>query len=155
MKNSSFFTRFISMFCFPLFLAVLVLSPALVADQNDPRLDGLFIQLKGTENQAQGDEITDQIWEVWRAHTNPEISDLMDSGIRLMSAGRLRQAEKIFSDIIEQDPGYAEGWNKRATVRYFSRSAQSICRRHSQVPDIGRAALWSHIRAGIDLLFSR
>ena len=132
MKNSSFFTRFISMFCFPLFLAVLVLSPALVADQNDPRLDGLFIQLKGTENQAQGDEITDQIWEVWRAHTNPEISDLMDSGIRLMSAGRLRQAEKIFSDIIEQDPGYAEGWNKRATVRYFlgqhSLSAEDIHR---------------------------
>ena len=119
MKNCNFFTGSISKFYFPLILAILVFSPSLVADQNDPELDNLFIQLHAAEDQAEGDEITDQIWGIWRAHADPEISEMMDSGIRLMTAGRLRQAERVFTDIIEQDPGYAEGWNKRATVRYF------------------------------------
>ena len=119
MKNCNFFTGSISKFYYPLILAVLVFSPSLVADQNDPELDNLFIQLHAAEDQAEGDEITDQIWGIWRAHADPEISEMMDSGIRLMTAGRLRQAERVFTDIIEQDPGYAEGWNKRATVRYF------------------------------------
>ena len=116
---SRIFTRSIFYFCFTLALLGFGLSPSLVADQNDPELDNLFIQLLAAKDQATGDEITDQIWGIWRAHADPEISEMMDSGIRLMTAGRLRQAERVFTDIIEQDPGYAEGWNKRATVRYF------------------------------------
>lgn len=89
------------------------------ADQNDPRLDELFTRLQSVEDQTTGDEITDQIWTIWREYPNQEINDLMTTGIRSMSAGRLRQAERIFDEVISKAPDFAEGWNKRATVLYF------------------------------------
>ena len=36
-----------------------------------------------------------------------------------MSKGKLVSAYKIFSAIIESEPEWAEGWNKRATVLYL------------------------------------
>ena len=45
----------------------------------------------------------------------------MGDGVRAMSAGRLRQALKIFDEIVLKAPEFAEGWNKRATVHYFLR----------------------------------
>ena len=45
----------------------------------------------------------------------------MTTGVRAMTAGRLRQAERIFDEIISKAPDFAEGWNKRATVLYFLR----------------------------------
>lgn len=92
------------------------------ADQNDPRLDELFEQLLNTRDRTIGEAITDQIWAIWREYPeDKEIDNLMSAGIRAMSTGRLRQAEKIFDKIILQAPNFAEGWNKRATVLYFLR----------------------------------
>src|SRR5262249_19098858 len=34
----------------------------------------------------------------------------------------LESAEKIFSEMVERKPKFAEGWNKRATVRYLARN---------------------------------
>jgi tetratricopeptide (TPR) repeat protein len=36
-----------------------------------------------------------------------------------MNAGYLGLAEDVFNDVVGQAPDFAEGWNKRATVRYF------------------------------------
>ncbi len=106
-------------------LAILVISCLFVqvhADQTDPRLDELFESLLVVSDQATGDAITDQIWAIWREYpSDEEVSDLMTAGIQAMSAGRLRQAEKIFDKIISRAPDFAEGWNKRATVLYFLR----------------------------------
>ena len=45
-----------------------------------------------------------------------------------MEAGRLRQAEQIFTTIIDADPAFAEAWNKRATV-YFLMGAYDRSKR--------------------------
>ncbi len=104
-------------------LTILIIGCLVVpahADQTDPRLDELFEQLLIVSDQAAGDAITDQIWEIWREYpSDKEVGELMSAGIRAMSSGRLRQAEKIFDKIIVKAPNFAEGWNKRATVLYF------------------------------------
>ncbi|MDE0308624.1 MAG: tetratricopeptide repeat protein [Acidiferrobacterales bacterium] len=98
------------------------LSVPVHADQTDPRLNDLFEQLLVAPDQAAGDAITDQIWAIWREYpTDQEVADLMSEGIQAMATGRLRQAEKIFDGVIEKAPDFAEGWNKRATIRYFLR----------------------------------
>jgi Flp pilus assembly protein TadD len=43
----------------------------------------------------------------------------MDRAIKMMNAGRLDDAEAMFSAIISRKPAFAEAWNKRATVRFF------------------------------------
>ena len=37
-----------------------------------------------------------------------------------MAAGRLPEAIAIFSEIVRRRPGFAEGWNKRATAYFLA-----------------------------------
>jgi len=44
---------------------------------------------------------------------------LMRRGIGYMESSQLREAEAIFSQIINRDNEFSEAWNKRATVRFM------------------------------------
>ncbi len=104
---------------------VLVASAASLSDQNDPRLDALFERLLAATDPQVGNEITDDIWEIWRDAGDPEINSMMVAGVSAMQSGRLRMAASIFNQIVDRAPNFAEGWNKRATVRYFLRDYEN------------------------------
>jgi tetratricopeptide (TPR) repeat protein len=59
------------------------------------------------------------MWEIWSRSGNQEIDRLFVSGMHAMTEGRWHDAVGAFSRIIERDPGFAEGWNKRATAYYL------------------------------------
>ena len=59
------------------------------------------------------------LWRIWCQSGDLELDSLMRAGIEAMQAGNLEEAEKLFGRIIERAPHFAEGWNKRATVRYL------------------------------------
>lgn len=59
------------------------------------------------------------LWEMWCASGKPEIDALLQRGTQAMERGDLLAAEALFTDIIRRAPEFAEGWNKRATVRYL------------------------------------
>ena len=59
------------------------------------------------------------LWDMWHASGSPEIDKLLQRGIEAMERGDLLAAEARFTDIIRRAPDFAEGWNKRATVRYL------------------------------------
>ncbi len=106
--------------CVVLVMAVLALAPAGArADQNDPALDVLFEQLTAVEQRAEGERVTNRIWVLWREIDDPDLAAAMEQGIVAMRSGRHADAERRFSAVIEAEPGYAEAWNKRATVRYM------------------------------------
>jgi tetratricopeptide (TPR) repeat protein len=42
-------------------------------------------------------------------------------GVEALEGSRLPEAETTFTRVIERLPTFAEGWNKRATVRYLAR----------------------------------
>jgi len=54
------------------------------------------------------------------AHDDPDVRAWMEQGIEAMEARRYDEAQQAFDAVIERDPAYAEGWNKRATVRYLT-----------------------------------
>jgi tetratricopeptide (TPR) repeat protein len=58
------------------------------------------------------------LWEIWSRSGNQEIDRLFTSGTHAMTEGRWGDAAAAFTRIIERDPDFAEGWNKRATA-YF------------------------------------
>ena len=60
------------------------------------------------------------LWEIWCASGVPEIDQLLQRGGAAMERGDLLAAEALFTDIIRRAPDFAEGWNKRATVRYLA-----------------------------------
>jgi tetratricopeptide (TPR) repeat protein len=58
------------------------------------------------------------MWSIWARSGNGEVDRLYETGVRQMSAGELQRSIATFTRIIELDPDFAEGWNKRATL-YF------------------------------------
>jgi len=59
------------------------------------------------------------LWQMWGTSGAPEIDRLFARGIEAMERRDLIAAEAVFTDVIHRAPDFAEGWNKRATVRYL------------------------------------
>ena len=60
------------------------------------------------------------LWQIWCRSGNPELDRLLGQGIEAMERQELEEARAVFTRIIERAPDFAEGWNKRATVRYVA-----------------------------------
>jgi len=89
------------------------------ADQNDPRLDRLFAELKLATRQESADQIASEIWALWRETDDPVAAQALADGIQAMKTRQYRNAYQHFSAVIRQAPAFAEGWNARATVLYL------------------------------------
>lgn len=104
----------------PLFIVLLWLAAVPVqADQNDPRLDLLFEQLKASPDPAAARSIESRIWAIWQHSDDRDVAALMLRGIAAMNRGEYDAALEVFGHVVEQAPQFAEGWNKRATVHYL------------------------------------
>ena len=60
------------------------------------------------------------LWKVWSRSGDARIDKLFARGVREMNAGAAEEAIATFGEIIGLKPAFAEAWNKRATVLYFS-----------------------------------
>jgi tetratricopeptide (TPR) repeat protein len=98
---------------------VAFLSASAGADQKDSRLDKLFQQLKSAANIEESQPIEEQIWEIWMQSGDQNIDALMAIGVASMNDGDYAQALRAFGRVVDLAPGFAEGWNKRATVLYL------------------------------------
>lgn len=96
-----------------------VYSPTPFADQTDSRLDELFLTLRSSDDPTALRYAESQIWIIWYQSGEQEVDQMMEEGRKAVSAGELAIAEQIYSQVIERLPEYSEGWNRRATVRYY------------------------------------
>jgi tetratricopeptide (TPR) repeat protein len=64
------------------------------------------------------------LWSTWCRSPNSEIDKIFRAGIEAMQNDRLDDAESFFARVIDAAPEFAEGWNKRATVRYMHKNFQ-------------------------------
>jgi tetratricopeptide (TPR) repeat protein len=60
------------------------------------------------------------MWQIWGHSGDAKIDELYRSGVDQMNNGDLPQSIATFTRIIELKPGFAEGWNKRATLYFLS-----------------------------------
>lgn len=110
-------------------LAVVVSLPVGVpAGQTDKRLDVIFERLQTTESQEEAAVLTDMVWAIWIESDNDTVNAFMANGIEEMSRRNFDEAAAAFTKVIEADPDFAEGWNKRATVYYLMGEYESSIR---------------------------
>ncbi len=89
------------------------------ADDRDIQLNRLFNELK-INNTSSTYRVEQKIWKIWSTHpANQKLTDRLAEGSTLVRNKQLSKAVKIFTDVINQDPKWAEAWNKRATVLYM------------------------------------
>ena len=78
----------------------------------------LFERLAAATTEEQGRKAEDAIWQMWVDHPNPAIRDAVARGMRQRDSYDWDAALATFTDVIDADPDYAEGWNQRAFI-YF------------------------------------
>jgi tetratricopeptide (TPR) repeat protein len=98
------------------FLVVLAAAPARAAEGPS---DALFERLAASADPAAARRVEAEIWAGWMAQGGPAAGSLMQLGAAAIAAGNLPAALGLFDAITRQNPRYAEGWNKRATVFYL------------------------------------
>ena len=101
-----------------LIILIILFSNFAQADQKDERLIELFDKLFLSTNNMEASRLLFNIWDIWSIADNQETQILFDEANQFMDVGELDNAIELFSQVIEQSPEFAEGWNKRATV-YF------------------------------------
>ena len=111
-------------------ISLLFAGKIALADQNDPRLNNLFKKLNETENQDEIRDLISDIWNIWYEVDDPKVIEYFEKGIQAMNLRNYPLAIRFFNNLIEEDPNFAEGWNKRATVHFmmgnFDQSMQDI-----------------------------
>ena len=102
-----------------IFSFILFSPTSLKAQDRDIQLNGLFSKLK-TKDSSLTNTIEQKIWEIWSTHPNDQdLTKKLTEGSRLVRNKQLSKAIKIFTEVIDLDPKWAEAWNKRATALYI------------------------------------
>jgi tetratricopeptide (TPR) repeat protein len=110
-------------FVTPLAIGILLLCPIVgFSDQTDARLDELFITLQNSDDAVLLRETEATIWEIWFDSGREDIDTMMEEARSTVIAGELATAEAIYTQVVEKAPEFSEGWNRRATVRYYRKN---------------------------------
>ena len=103
-----------------IYLIIFILSfNQLKAENRDNQLNQLFDELKHN-NKALAHNAEEKIWDLWSTHpTNDKLTKRLEEGSKFVKKKQLIKAIEIFTDVIKNDPKWAEAWNKRATALYI------------------------------------
>jgi tetratricopeptide (TPR) repeat protein len=82
------------------------------------QLDELFTRLLAAKEESEADGIVSGIWQLWQQSGDTRLDEAMHQAVLLMGSAP-GEALPILDDIVARKPGWAEGWNKRATVLYL------------------------------------
>jgi tetratricopeptide (TPR) repeat protein len=62
------------------------------------------------------------LWRSWCRSGDAEIDRIFRAGVEAMQRQKFAEAEELFGRVMALKPEFAEGWNKRATVRFMQRN---------------------------------
>ena len=109
-------------------LALVSVAPATSAAQTESpkppgerraRLDALFSALGKAAGEAEAQEFVQEIWETWTLSDRPDIDLLMQQAAAGMRVRNYGVAHLLLDEVVEMAPEFAEGWNRRATLRFM------------------------------------
>ncbi len=93
-------------------------KPAVIKSKSE-RLDAYFIELKREPEPASARRIADRIWAEWRTSDSATANQLMEWANEAIRDKRYFTALDLLDQVTVLMPGYAEGWNRRATLHYM------------------------------------
>eukprot|EP00873_Tetraselmis_striata_P023899 jgi/Tetstr1/444163/TSEL_032057.t1 len=83
-----------------------------------PELAAALHSAVGAGDKALTEAIIDAMWAIFTHSPNPAVTAKMKTGMDLMAAGSIPEAAEVFTEVIELEPSFAEGYNKRAMAFY-------------------------------------
>ena len=99
---------------------LLMLSLSSNADQNDPKLDELFTQLREATNPRVAKRAEREIWAIWHETPDDTSLEIMRNARTALDSADFDLAISLLDKLVEYTPDFAEAWNQRAIVLYFT-----------------------------------
>lgn len=82
-------------------------------------LDDLYAHLATTENAGTAAPLVAAIERLWLYSGSDTIDVLMERVLKAVAEQKFDLAAKLSDSIVELEPGFSEGWNRRALVAYL------------------------------------
>lgn len=95
-------------------LLVLITVPAFAEAPQNASLDALLQQLAQAPNDAEAEQVSEEIWALFYDSGSPTVDLLLQRGITAEKQGMTDLASDFYDDVIEFAPDFAEGYNRRA-----------------------------------------
>ena len=90
------------------------------ADQSDPRLDALFVQLQNASNPSVARRAEQEIWAIWHETPDDRSMEIMLNAREAFDLDDYATAIGLLNDLVAHAPDFAEAWNQRAIVLYLA-----------------------------------
>jgi tetratricopeptide (TPR) repeat protein len=111
----------------PVFKLILEVPTRTPSPDLPRRLTGLFRELALQELSRPVEDIEDQIWALWGSHEDRIAEETMAAALDAIGEGSLKAARPLLDHLVIEHPGWAEAWNKRATLASIEkRDADSL-----------------------------
>ncbi|HMN72608.1 MAG TPA: hypothetical protein PKA55_12155 [Rhodoblastus sp.] len=97
------------------------IAPHSVPTQEESRakvLDALYTRLKAAEDEEDAKGVAEAIGRVWMRSGSDTADLLMARAVAAMAGHDMKTAENLLDSVIAIEPDWAEGWNKRAMIRF-------------------------------------
>eukprot|EP00746_Dinoflagellata_sp_MGD_P004790 gnl/MRDRNA2_/MRDRNA2_109263_c0_seq1.p1 gnl/MRDRNA2_/MRDRNA2_109263_c0~~gnl/MRDRNA2_/MRDRNA2_109263_c0_seq1.p1 ORF type:complete len:534 (-),score=111.41 gnl/MRDRNA2_/MRDRNA2_109263_c0_seq1:185-1786(-) len=91
--------------------------PPAMAPGAEEALHKVMQQVTGEGKKEVQEAAETALWKCWLRSGDEDTDAKLQNGIELMNKN-MTDAVRAFSEVIEADPDFAEGWNKRATALY-------------------------------------
>ncbi len=93
---------------------------------NDPQIQALLDDLKNPDATVR-DRATESLWRLWFQQKGLYGWELLQQAQTLFEKQQIQDAEVMLTELIGDQPDFAEAWNRRAVLHYTqSRYRQSL-----------------------------
>eukprot|EP00536_Pseudo-nitzschia_multiseries_P017624 jgi/Psemu1/264412/estExt_Genewise1Plus.C_16840009 len=82
-------------------------------------MKNLFQILQYADNSDTAAVLSDAFKEIWKGHKDKDIRYKFDTGVNYLLTGKTEKALAIFGEVVDEDPMFAEAWNKAATCEFM------------------------------------
>jgi len=82
-------------------------------------LENLLKLLQQVDNLSDAATIEETLKEMFKAHPYQEMRRRLDDGLAHLLRGNKEDALRAFTELVKDEPEYAEAWNKKSTCHYM------------------------------------
>lgn len=87
---------------------------------NDPLINSLLEDLKNPDENVR-ERATVELWRIWFYQKGRYGMELLERSQVMLEVGNVTAAEALLTELIRDQPDFAEAWNRRAVLYYLTR----------------------------------
>ncbi|GAB4365674.1 MAG: hypothetical protein Kow00121_02420 [Elainellaceae cyanobacterium] len=85
---------------------------------NDALIDRLLNDLKSSDEEIR-DRATAGLWQIWFSQKGEYGLEILGKSQGLLELRQFSEAKAVLTDLLQDQPDFAEAWNRRAVLHYL------------------------------------